>query len=315
MSKTVSELKIIESNLDQTYMKYSAWLSIKDSFPLERIVSIKYASKKASVWKNYAQFKTSDSFLCSVDIALINKQLYKINGIIRKGLWKKQELITPSIVIIRVHKLDIEFYKVLIDSLYPISAKSQSQYKILSCYKNHNLTFNSDRLRHGFITDALNIALRGEPRNLQDKRILRKEVNTDLAIEHFKTELILIDSISPNIQIFTTGVLAAALLMLSIDDTCIEFFIQLNNYEGLTKDEKQNPVEALLRIIELLKKKSGSDVKIQVELCSKTVRAILAWKLKNNEEGYWIKRLSSIDFLPYIRQMKKLKNIHGIKYL
>jgi len=315
MHKVISMDKIIESNVAIATIEYSAWFSITDHFSLERIGTVQYVSKKEAEWLNYATFKASDSFLHSVDVAVIDKQLYKINGIIRKVLWENNRLIKPSTLIIRVHKLDNEFYQVLSKTLYPISPKRKAQDTILACYKKNNLNFKSDRLRHGYISDALNIALRGEPRLLQDKRTLKQEVNIDLAIKHFKVELIIIDSIMPDINIFSTGVLAAALIILSIDEDSVGFFKKLNSYQGITKDERQDPVEALLRIIELFKKKKGFEAKIQIELCSKTIRAISAWKAGENGEGYWIKRLSSVDFLPDIRKMKQLKKIHGIKEL
>lgn len=305
----------IETNQTIEKINYSDWLTIKDRFSLEKISTIKYATKKRITWEELSQYETSENILHAVDAALINGQLHKINGIIRKGMWEKRELKKPESLIMRTHNINENFYQALIDSLYPISARNKSQDSILACYKKHELNFKSVRLKHGYINDALNIALRGEPRILQDKRVLKNEISTDLAIKNFKKELIIIDKINPNTDVFLSGVLAASLIMINNDPSNIEFFIKLNNYEGITKDEKHDPIEALLRVIEIFKRKKGSEGKIQIELCSKTIRAISAWKLGEKNEGYWIKRLSSINFLPDIRKMKMLKKIHGNKDL
>jgi len=64
-----------------------------------------------------------------------------------------------------------------------------------------------------------------------------------------------------------------------------------------------------------MKKKAASEGKFQVELCAKTIRAIQAWNTGADNDKYWLKRLTSADFLPDIRKMKSIKDIYGIKDL
>ena len=309
--------KIQEDNKPVYFAKksFNDWLSLPDGLDDVKENAIKYALKTEKKWLSLAKNNALNDFITSVDVALINGRYYKITGLIRKGLWEKELLPKPTSLTVCVYTLDPSAYNELINTLYPISLKNRSQENVLACYTRLGLNFSSNRLKHGYITEAINIALRGEPRALQDKRSLRNEINIDSAIEIFKDELLLIDSINPDVKLFSTGIIAAALLMLSIDPHTIEFFIRLNNLQGETKDERNDPVESLLRIIESMKKKSASEGKFQVELCAKTIRAIQAWNAGADNDKYWLKRLTSADFLPDIRKMKRIKGVYGIKDL
>ena len=135
MLDVISVLTVVKQKNLIAKIKYSEWVSITDEFSLERINTIQYASKKTAAWKKHAQFTTSEQYICSVDVALINGKLHKINGIFRKSLWETEELTKPATLIIRVHCIDEKFYLALTDSMYPISLKNKSQEFILSCYK------------------------------------------------------------------------------------------------------------------------------------------------------------------------------------
>jgi len=310
--------KIVEVNEGTFFAeaKYCDWVTIPDNHGKNRGNIIRYTSKIEKNWLNLSKHKQLDDYIKSVDIALIEGDYYKINGLMRKNLWEKGVLKPPEVLIVRVFSLDKLSYAETIDILYPVSIKNRSQNDVLECYTRLGLSFNSDRLKHGYIIETLNIALRGEPRALQDKRTIRAEINIEQAIETFKDELILIDSINPDHKMFSTGVLAASLVMLSIDRKNIDFFIKFNTFQGETKEDRNDPVEALTRIIEVLKNKPAtSEGKIQVEICAKTIKAIQLWSHGPEHEKYWIKRLSSVVFLPEIRKMKSIKNIHGNREL
>ena len=92
------------------------------------------------------------------------------------------------------------------------------------------LQFQSDRIKKGFITEALNIALRGKPRAQQDKRSTREkqEINTQNAIATLQQELLALDDLDLKADIFLTGVLSGALIMLVLDKDNIAFFQRLN---------------------------------------------------------------------------------------
>ncbi len=306
MIEIKTDLSFIKSNDDEiAKINYNDWASMKDGFPLDRIKAIKNTSKLEEKWK---VIQPEGYFSC-LDVALINGVFYKINGIIRKKLWETEALEKPTTVIIHISKLSLDKYEAIVDTLYPLSARNKSQDIILRCYKKHRLIFNSDRLRHGYISDALNIVLRSNTRTLQDKRTLNQEINIDHAIKVFKNELIIIDNFNPDKNIFLTGILAAALLMISIDKNNTEFFIKLSRLEGSIKHDSLDPVEALLRAIEVIKERKTLDGKIQVEICSKAVKAVNLWKLGESSNKYWVKRLSSVVFLAEIRKMKQIKNI------
>lgn len=292
-------------------VSFNDWAILPDGFGDSKGSSTKYTQKTEKKWLGLAKNKGLQNYIASVDVALIDGNYFKITGVIRNGLWNKGLLAKPDTLILSVYSLEQSAYDHLISALYPISLKNKSQEQVLACFKRLGLTFDSNRLKHGYITEAINIALRGEPRALQDKRSLRNEINIDNAIEVFQEELILIDKINPDVSLFSTGILAAALLTLSTDPQTIEFFTRLNSLQGETKNERNDPVESLLRIIESMKKKATSEGKFQVELCAKTIRAIQAWNAGAENERYWLKRLNSVDFLPNIRKMKSIKGIHG----
>jgi hypothetical protein len=292
-------------------VSFDDWSILPDGFGDTKGSSKRHTQKTEKKWLSLAKNEKLQNYIVSVDVALIDGNYFKITGLIRKGLWKKGLLVKPDSLTLCIYSLDQSAYDELISTLYPISLKNRSQKQVLACYKRLGITFDSNRLKHGYITEAINIALRGEPRALQDKRSLRNEINIDSAIEVFKEELILIDRINPDVSLFSTGILAAALLMLCIDPQIIEFFTRLNSLQGETKNERNDPVESLLRIIESMKKKATSEGKFQVELCAKTIRAIQAWNAGAENDRYWLKRLNSVDFLPNIRKMKSIKGIHG----
>jgi len=311
-------LNKINKDSEPTYFakeNFNDWLALPDSLGDCKENAIKYAAKTEKKWLGLAKNPVLNSFIASVDVALINGNYYKITGLIRKGLWDKGLLAKPDTLTVCVYSLDQTAYDELIRFLYPISLKNKSQEDVLSCYQRLGLEFSSNRLKHGYITEALNIALRGEPRALQDKRTVKNEINIDRAIDVFKDELILIDTINPDHKLFSTGILAAALLSLSTNPHSIEFFIRLNKLQGETKNERNDPVESLLRIIESMKKKSVSEGKFQIELCAKTIRAVQAWNAGADNDKYWLNRLNSADFLQDIRKMKSIKDIHGIRDL
>lgn len=305
------KIKLNNKTICYSKASFDDWSILPDDFGDTKGSSKRHIQKTEKKWLSLSKNEKLQNYIVSVDVALIDRNYFKITGLIREGLWKKGLLAKPDSLILCIYSLDQSAYDELISALYPISLKNRSQKQVLACYKRLGITFDSNRLKHGYITEAINIALRGEPRALQDKRSLRNEINIDSAIEVFKEELILIDRINPDVKLFSTGILAAALLMLSIDPQTIEFFTRLNSLQGETKNERNDPVESLLRMIESMKKKATSEGKFQVELCAKTIRAILAWNAGAESDKYWLKRLNSVDFLPNIRKMKSIKGIHG----
>jgi hypothetical protein len=296
-------------------ISYKDWLNLPYGLNDKTVNMPRDKSKAEKKWICLAKNIALTDYVSSVDVALIEGRYYKLTGITRMSLWESNVLKAPDKILVVIYRLDKIAYEELINILLPLPLKNISQKSVLDCYKRLGLSFNSDRIKHGYIGDAINITLRGEPRALQDKRSLKQEVNIDRAIELFQKELMAIDEINPDLTLFSTGIVAAALIMISIDKNNIGFFIALNKFHGKTKNGRYDPVESLLRIIDALKRKSASKGKIQVEICSKTIRAIHAWNWGENNDKYWLKRLASVDFTPFIRTMKTIKKIHGIREL
>jgi len=152
------------------------------------------------------------------------------------------------------------------------------------------LNFTSERIKSGFINEAINIALRGRPRTLQDKRLSheREDIDIKKAIKLFSSELTFIDSIEPKPDIFVTGVLAGALIMLGTHRDLKEFFTRVNNRQGERKPGVEDPVAGLIRTIERHRiDDRAMPAMLSVELCRKTIQAVTLWEEGANSSLYW----------------------------
>ena len=156
---------------------------------------------------------------------------YKLDGKIRKALWQSGKLPTPDNLMAQVYEISQDDFSALNHAKSIKSAQSLAPNEaIQAIYKELGLEFSSDRIKSGFIYDAINIALRGKPRNLQDKRysLEREEIDMRKAIKLFSNELALIDSLNPKPDLFVTGVLAAVLIMLGTHRDLREFLHRFN---------------------------------------------------------------------------------------
>jgi transposase len=186
---------------------------------------------------------------------------------------------------------------------------------VKSIYTELELDFVSHRLSKGFITEAIHIALRGRQRQLQDKRSSkeRENVNMKKAIGFFTQELMIIDSVSPKIDIFATGVLAGALIMLGMNLPILKFLTQLNDHRGEVRGGLNDPVELLLKAIHRHRiSKRTAQPRMAIDLCKKTIQAITIWLEGEQSAKYWrIKDLSGLEIMPVIQEMKRQKKITG----
>ncbi len=255
--------------------------------------------------------------LAHVTAACLNGRYYKVDGHTRAWLWETGALPLPD-------RLHVTVYRVAttaeLDELYTTfdtqSAAESNYDKVYGAYRECGLELTSKRLKHGFIVDALNIALRGATRSNQDKRAL-PEIDIYKAVAVFKEELVRLDSVNPQPEVFYSGVVAAGLIALSLYPEGIEFFQKLARREGNKRNGRMDPVEAVLVYVDKLKQERSSWMNAQQEnLCARTLRAFLAWKDGRQEEGrgktaqYWFKaKMRAIEIQPLIAQMKAKKGI------
>lgn len=293
-------------------LDFNFWFDLQEE-PLTYDIKGQLTKRLMGEWEKISHYPDLSFYLNQVivvndDLNNPDKSFYKLNGRIRKKLWESGVLDRPETLLAQVVRLKNPEFSLLSGLIYPVSARAAIKTSIIDIYQELGLSFQSTRLKHGNIAEALNICLRGSPAHLQDRRTY-KEINLKSAIELFREELILLDDLMIDQNIFVTGVLAAALIFLGINKNNIIFFDQLNKNEVHQKNDSLNPVGALIKMINYLKSTSGSQSKIQVELCSKTANCILAFQNGPDSNKYWIKQLRNISLAPYIRKMREIKGI------
>ena len=93
---------------------------------------------------------------------------------------------------------------------------------------------------------------------------------------NYETLQLYLDGISLDVDVYLTGILAGALIMLGLEKPRIKnFIVKLNKKEGVIRQGKKDPVQALLEVISksrLVKYKG--DQKIAVDQCKKAIQAV-----------------------------------------
>jgi len=302
-----------ESSIKILEIPFVDWLTFSelDSFECDN-VDIKMAHTTGSTMlANYFQLVT---------VVHVGETYFKYDGKSDKTVWLAGEQPPPDFIKVRVIKL-IEDEFLQLKSL--IQGK---QNRVLAldevakeAYVELGLSFASERMKNGYIGEALNIALRGKPRQLQDKRSIagREEINLKKAIAVFKEELMLIDKLSPRTDIFVSGVLGGALIMLANDKKFINFFSKLNDRQGESRGELDDPITMLLSVLDkYIHDDKMTPSKLAIDLCRKTVHAVTLWEEGVESTKYWRRyKLGGVDHLPYIRKLKRQRHIDDQKDL
>ena len=290
-------------------LSYEEWLELPEPV---------YFHFAALQEENYWMFlEHADCLLdYSTQVALISvgEKLFKLDGKQRKIVWESGKLNPPEQLIAQVFEMsEGDFEALNVDARNKQFENLPTHEVVKLFYKELGLTFGSERLRHGFITEAVNIALRGRQRNFQDKRTDREKQEIDMkkAIQVFSKELTLLDKMDLNTDIFLTGVLAGALIMLGLNKPIEKFLLCLNQGTGKVDGELSDPVFQLLKSIDRIKAKSyGSNPKYILDLCKKTIQAIDSWLEGTDSPKFWrMREFQGIDQMPYVHELKRIKNI------
>lgn len=296
-------------------LSFNEWLSIKepilfslaDAQTENAVLSLKHANSLSAYSMMVVTVKVGDT-------------LYKLTGKQRKEEWLSGNTPPPEYLVAQVIDLsERDFLALNAEAQNRRTENVPPNEAVKLTYADLGLEFTSDRLKGGFILEALNIALRGRPRALQDKRFVweKEEINTQKAIELFSEELRVIDSLKPKSEIFVSGVLGGALLMLGIDKGVKDFLSRLNDCRGETRDGLEDPVSGLLRAIDVHRISDPAiPAHTAADICRKTIQAIVLWKEGADSPKYWRKKLlSGVDPRPFIRELKSLKQINERKDL
>jgi hypothetical protein len=244
--------------------------------------------------------------------ATFKGDLYKVDGHTRGYLWSIGELEAPDTVIATVHRASSYDDLMALYSGYDTASAAETQNdRVYGAFREAGLILKSKRLRDGFFVDALNIALRGSTRKDQDKRAT-PELDLYKAVATFSPELRLLDSVNPQPDVFYGGIVAAALIALSLDPSDVTFFDLLSRRQGNVRDGAKDPVQAVLDHVLSLKHQRSAWVNArQVDLCARTLRALTAWKAGPEEpDKYWLRqKVRAVGFEPLIEQVKTVKGI------
>jgi len=310
--KSVSSL----TELDCSFLRltYLEWLAIREPlfFSFMEITTTK---------EDHCLTLHNPSYLSAysawVALVRVGDNLYKLNGKQRKEAWSTGKIQPPENLSAQVFDiseaiflaLNADAQKLQLDQLPPNDT-------VKLAVADLGLNFTSERLKSGFINEAINIALRGKQRALQDKRSAREKQDIDIkkAITVFSQELMLIDHLNPKPEIFVTGVLSGALIMLGLNKDIREFLVRLSEQRGEIIEDSHDPVSCLLGAIHSYSFRMTQKLmkaRMSIDLCKKTIQAILLWEKGPESPRYWRKKdLTGVDHLPYIRELKQLKGIN-----
>ena len=249
-----------------------------------------------------------------VTLLRVDEKLFKLDGKQRKIVWESGKIKPPEHLIAQVFYMTASDFDAVNTDARNKRLEMLPPHEVVKIfYQELGLNFSSERLRQGFITEALNIALRGRQRAFQDRRLDREKEEIDIkkAIQVFTQELVMLDEMNASANIFVTGVLSGTLIMLGLNKPIEEFLLRLNNNQGSEQDSLRDPVALLLSAIAIFKKSPKNNIpRISIELCKKTIQAIESWLEGPESEKYWRKReLTGIDQMPYVHELRQLKNI------
>ena len=252
--------------------------------------------------------------LCHTVAGELDGRLCKVDGHTRAYLWQTGGLPKPTTVRVKVFRVrDRDELNALYSTFDAPTAAEKEHQKVFGAFRESGLELKSPRLKHGYLVSALNIALRGRARAHQDKKATQA-LDLYKAVDVMRGELELLDSINPRSEVFYSGVIAAALIGLSLHPDGIEFFHRLNDREGSKKGGTLDPVESVLVYVDGLRQQRQSWFQEQQEdLAARTYRGFLAW-IGGDQEGnqYWFRtKLRRVDLAPCITEMKEKKGILG----
>jgi len=306
-----SVYSVTELGCSALKLSYPEWLAIQE--PL----FFNFAeAQEDKHWLFLDHGKGLSAYTAQVALVRMGEKLYKLTGKQRQKLWSSGKSEPPDFLMAQVFDLTEEQFLALnAEAKKKQLEELPSNEVIKAIYVELGLVFSSARIQQGFINEAINIALRGRQRGLQDRRQAQEKEDIDMkkAIQLFATELKHIDSLNPKADIFATGVLAGALIMMGLNKPIEAFLVRLNARQGEIKEGLDDPIESLLKAIHSHRMDQRTmQAYMSIDLCKKTIQAISLWEEGAQSAKYWRKRdLTGIDHRPYVRELRQLKQINA----
>ncbi|WP_162144228.1 hypothetical protein [Methylocaldum szegediense] len=288
-------------------MAVADWISVSNH-PRQRD-SERHARARHWTEARHAEGAVLDH-LGHVKAALLDGVLYKIDGHTRALLWTRGELPSPTEVHVTVYRVSS---RAELNALYGTvdaeSAAEKQQDKIFGAYRESELVLTSTRLKSGMIGSALNIALRGFVRRNQPRDA--KPIDVYRAVHLFRQELQTLDRLDPPNDLFQTGLIAAALLMLALEPRTEDFFRAVAAREGNMRGGRSDPVQAVIELVTpLLRSGRARNQLEQEDLCARSLRAAKIWLGGERSRDYWmLNKPRAENILDYCHKVKVSKGV------
>lgn len=245
-------------------------------------------------------------------------ELYKLDGHRRAELWANCALPAPASVRATIYFPDSEKeFHDLYAAYHAANAALSRLDEIQAAFRENDLDLKSRRLKHGLLVQAFALALRGHIKSKAGE----EPINLRKAVGAFRKELLTLDEVMPSAETFQTGVVAAALICLTLYPKHRIFFEKLAEGKGNKRDGLMDPVECILSLVEKIRHQGTASIDaVQEDLCARTVRAFLAHmrgdsesfeaRVNNTMKRYWFKRMiQGVDLATYIARVRRKKKI------
>jgi hypothetical protein len=306
------------SGYEENPMDFKDWISLPETELFEAIPKL----AKSERWINACIRYGLVDYVNRVNVVRVEGTLYKLTGKEQKLFWEENLSLTPEIVIARVYELSRENMAALENELRKPVRENLATEKVLKKYFDElGLCFTSKRVTTGGLQEVFYLALRGRQRYRQLKQFTDfEEINIKNAISVFSTELKIIDDLNPKENIFYKGVMAAGIVMLTIqqpNNRVKEFLHLLNQEQGRQENDRSDPVDILLRSIYRHRVSNTlSSPHTTIGLFLKTLEAITLWQAGEDSPQFWRRKvLEGIDCVPLIEKLRAIKSIQNAKDL
>jgi len=261
----------------------------------------------------------------NVAVVIVGRKAHVLHGFRRQAHWRDHVKERPEFLFAAVHRVenkDLAFS--LLDRTERQKLLDTSFDQITAGYRKHKLELNSHRLKDGRLAVPLYLAFRGAY-PFEEDGPFDQPINLTKAVGVVADELRFLDKTGCPKEVFTSGVLAAAILGLAIDDKAKSFVTRLAEGKGNKIDGMKDPVEALLTLTSWCSYMNRAETnKFQPELFRRSLRCLEGWLGEKDPEvtlaspmiarrKFWISgKARDIDPDPIIQRFRTVKNVEGV---
>jgi hypothetical protein len=242
-------------------------------------------------------------------------KLYKVDGHTRAHLWGiagKAGLRRPPSVFVTVHRCKtfselVELYGVF-DNL---SAAEKQIDRVSGGMRQLGIKLESKRLKYGMLTDALSIAWRGVARGPDSEGHPYEDFDVFDALSAFRAELLELDKVNAQPDVFHSGVIAAALLSLALDPASNAFFMGLSK-SSLAIDARPpfDPMAGIRwRMLNIREDQASRAPTTQESVCGQVLLAVQIFSNGRSDPRYYSDAHfdDAPDIVPIVKRVRELK--------